>query len=1553
MSFVNNSSSTGINFIGSTSEAGRIGKPGPVSAPVSTSTSVPSGDRVAQSAGAQGQAKPVNFLDASPQVLQFKQLLSAGKFDDLEKLIAGMALKDLKELHLSVQEIAKIADGMGKGDLMAALPLVGSYTDSEKAAVKRLINNSAHLSVNQRVFLLKDNIGPGAVLEFIQKASDNDLKQLSSDNRRMALSVLDPSSSIWGTIVGAGTELITRRANGEQRPEDRLAGQILRSAKTESELHELLAQINQFGRDDAAHFYVKSLSPKELNDLSDGMKKELLQNLVDTGIQLPFFNLDLNSIANLDETLKMTFKEHADAASLLYQALSPKAQQSKEVQTIVAKSDDLMKDLAQLQEAIEKDKRSETLTQAKLADYRKRAETLKLQTAGNPELQQKAQALLDTLTSLQKDLRSAAKTQVVVVQDFTQTRSSIEKAKTALAGSQQALETLKTSLPQAQTRLKEREEQMLKLYGDVLESRKKLGGMEPRYTQLLNEMEAALQNPKTQKGKLAQLESFNQQLKQLESQFTVQGQEALGIMAEVNSISETLESNKVAYNRAAEQLNQECSDLRTNQSKLNKSLATYEQKVANLETGLSQAKKQYQELSQSGAQPTLLADLQKEITAIEKEIGTHRTSLSGVQKDYTQYLVPEVEKIELAQTQQNTERQALEPLFQVAEAIVDATGGLFQPLYDTLDYLKQKVSDLVSQTKEFASNWASRLAAGGSISSADIQAFQDNFSGHMDALKTQLAEAQKENAPELRSQLEAQIAALKALETTINELKTNIDQTDTAVGSLEKSLTHLTQATKQTESEINATNDLIDISKDAIINLQGKIAEIELKVTELKGNMAVYGDNLSVLKDKLNQSQADAQALQQKFSQGQISGVELSRLLKENQKLQQELQGSLSLLYQDMGRVSSKLDNNLQALKGHEDSLNDEQKNLETARQTAEKLRDQLKIQYAKNQGFITSTKQELLAQKSLAEKYPAVQEKHDQINGLLDQLEAGNKSAEAAITRANDSVLAVVPLNRKVDLSLKSVADVSENFNQLKSNQLSHLQQSMDLVNRKFVGLKEQAQAITQEVAAFEHSLRSGELPFNIADTLAHIDKLIQSQAIPAAQVDKLLALKGVLESARKLRLSGDVVLAQHQHVRADNSANYTAAQEANNAVRAELSQLESGISEAEAELKTGQQDMLTTQKKLLEMRKTLGITSADYNARLERYEDLLKRGDSLTPQEITELQDLEQGLSQIEAAQSIGNDRLKEQLTSLNTLKAKINKQIDSLSAKSKHLLDLKKRLSVSLNLLVGSRNHLAQKQMEIQNKRAELADSLAQIEKMLKDFPGSQELLAIRQQIVMELTETDLLLGRYGAELLQTDKDISASTKLIQDIDITLLTTTTIQEKLAMLVFQLTDLIQQGEALLADFQQLEQELNQMKAEVSESKNLLSEGIQLSHLTQSQKPSETVVSPKDSSTIASVQKFFGTGFSGLMRQRQISETTYEKDRQAKREKFMKALEQQVAQSRQNEGVWKAKIQDQAQLEKITEHLIQSAYNGQMNVSGINIVGLNEKVALQRIEQA
>ncbi|PKL75358.1 MAG: hypothetical protein CVV27_15795, partial [Candidatus Melainabacteria bacterium HGW-Melainabacteria-1] len=458
-------------------------------------------DQVTQTAGDRGRAAPVAIVGGGPQAERIRTLLASKDFDGIVALVNQLGINGIGKPDLSLDDIKAIASGLGQDQTFAR------YTAEERQAVEALLRAS-QLSPNEKVYGLKTLNGPDSVLSYVRSAPASELKSLSMTNRQMLLTVLDPGSSIWGTIQGAANEAILRRGNGEsQQIEDRFASKILRSARNEAEVRELLDKINQFNRDDVTFRYVMDLSAEELSGMSDSLKQELLRHLIDTGVSLPFgFNLDLNSVANFDETLGMTFKQHAQAARRLYVALSPTSRQSAEVQTLVAKSDDLMQQLTQIESSLQQDLKAGKLNQEKISAYRSQLEGLKTQYAHQPEVQQKVAALLGTLSQLQEGLSQASRTRVDGIGQLRQARTQLSQTQTSLKSAQTQVQQLEQKLKTQASQLDQSEAKLLGQLRQLAGLREQSAELGSELTSLLAEAEQ-LQNGSL-RGKLPQLDQL-------------------------------------------------------------------------------------------------------------------------------------------------------------------------------------------------------------------------------------------------------------------------------------------------------------------------------------------------------------------------------------------------------------------------------------------------------------------------------------------------------------------------------------------------------------------------------------------------------------------------------------------------------------------------------------------------------------------------------------------------------------------------------------------------------------------------------------------------------------------------------------------------------------------------------------------------------------------------------------------------------------------------------------------------------------------------------------
>lgn len=1537
MSVVNNNSS-GIQFISATSESARIGgRVTPAASPAATQGIAPVQDQVAQSAGQQGQAKPVNFLDDSPRLLQFRQYLATGQWESLLPLLESLSTREIAELGLSVEEINKLADGLGKGSLAAALPLVGSYTKQEQQAIQRLIQASTHLSINQRMYLLKENVGPGAVLAFIQTATPAELKKLSAANRQMALSVLDPGNSIWGNVSGATTELVSRRMKGEERLEDRLAGQILKSAANEQELRQLLQTLNQFSRDDAVYHYVMSLSAKELSELSDGMKKELLQHLVDTGVQLPLIHIDLNSIANLDETLQMTFKEHVQAAKLLYTALTPHAQQSQEVKDLVSRSDALMQELAQLEAAIRRDQAAGKLTAEKIAAYREQVLSLQSKYPENPEIRQKIQQLLNTLSSLQQGLKQAASTQLTIFKDMEQVRGTVKTLSATIQSSQRALERLKHSASQAQQQLKTHEEKLLKQYEHLIQLRKRFEGLEPRYTQILQEMENALQNPRTQKSKLAQLETLHQQLKQMERQLGEQNHNFQGLLAEIHSTSESLQAEQRQYNQQAELVNQQRDELLAQQSRLEQHLKQYQTQIARLEKGLQSAQQQFQTLKETGADPADLKQLNTEIQAISAELRTHQNLLQQTETDYRQYLVPEAEQLIVQQQSQEQEYQALEPQLVTLDAGVQALDATAASMDQELSALKKAMHEALEKSNAFLSDWQRRLTSGEAIASDQIQNFKAQLMAQMQELE-QYQQAEPEAVA-------AQLKALKELEATVLHLEKQLKASEQLESQLNVSVQTLQARQQRLETELKDAKEVIALSQQSLLHKEAKLKEIQAQIATMQTDLGQYAHQVQTLENALAARKQEALAAQQKYAQGELEGKELVQLLQANEAERTQLQTRLESMQQAIKRLQEQLDGNLESLQAQQRSLEAERNQLEQAVKQAEHLRFEWEQLQTQNLQQIEAAHHTLKALKSSAAQYPALNPKVQEVEQAIQRLEQKNQTMAQQLEASQQVLVETLPLQRQVVQTMQALEHTATRLSEVKFNELSSVQQEADQLNRTFIFLQEKAAAVQKEREQLEYQLRHANTPFAIADMQAQIEQLIRREGIAAADVQHLLNLSNQLKQMRQVRQQGDQTLRAHQSIRQNHLQHYSAAQQAVLNLRSQVEELETGIAQVEAELQAGKQHMLQTQRQILEMRKSLGITSSDYLQALSRYEALLKRGHRLSAADVQELEALERRLSGIEQQLLSTSETLRTRIGELNQLRSRLNQQIDQLKEKSQALSLLKNELGKSLQQLRTSQQQLLVQRQQLWQQREHLQGQLQHIESLLQLYPGSAELLEIREQLRQELAETDQLLNQYADEIHQTQQDIANSEQLMVEMDQVLESARNIQEKLLLLVIHLDDILKEGQQLLDELTDLQQTYKQQQEAVEHTQTLLASEIKMAEVPNSVATQGTEASFADreaSSPLHKLTKAWKESFSSWGRQRQQREAQREKIHQEERDKMLTLLEQQVALARQYERDWKEKNQQMAQFEKLLDLMIaRIAATGQTTGPVVNILGV------------
>jgi len=1533
-----------------------------------TSQPMPSGptaelrprENLVQTAGASGRAAPVELVKTtSVYSEQIRRLLVQNKFEDIAKVISQASPQALQGLELSSSEITKIAEGLGQGSWYQSLPLVGSYKDDQKQVIEKLVMAS-DISLNAKVSNLKELVGLDAVLSLVRSASVTELKQLSNANRHMAIAVLDPGNSIWGSIKSASSELVSRRIIGNRETEaDQIASKILRSVpagrQQEAQIKGLLASANNFNRDDITYRYVMDLQPAELLALSDEMKRHLMSQLLDTDIM----GLDLNKIGNLDEFFNMTFKEHASAALLLFKSMQPEAQQSEAVQTLVKKSDELMRQVQALEQSLKQDLASGQLNREKMGEYQQQLQSLKSEYADQPELKAKVTELLQNLSTLQGQLDVAERVQAetqnrlsALPEQIKQAQAHLEQVEASLKPYLEALDQSKESLSQAETQLKAKYQELLNLHSQ-------LQGPD---NELVQQMQSVLNRSTPLSETESQLRQLTQQLTALEQNVNRQGLDIEAIQARISETNADLALHRNTYNTASKAFETQQQELQSDKQVLDGLMANYRQQVQTLATGLAQVETKWQAVSDN----PFLKDsdrqmLQTSVTEASKEVNEHRAAQQNLSQQYQQALEP-LGQLETSLTQQQSRAASIPAAEQEIGFIQSATNFVGEKVNAAYDYVAEKVKSALNLVTGTLTGARQDLAQ--AKSAEDLAAIELNIQSKINEINTYgdkvLSNSDlQSNLNELK-QLQQQIQKTKEKLDATKDLKSTLDSAQSdfekKAGSLASTIQNATSAAEATKTEIinrwtsniQAVNQKLDETKTAVDNYAGNIASFQ---ADLQSNR----DAKTKLKEEyeaklLGQHQPEAlNKFRQAMSQLDAQQVEIERQLQASQgqltKLNQEMQSQTKLLqgYQtSLNKELSALDHAGADVKLQLEGLEAQHtENLETFKQNQD-LIDELQQMMSPDNPLSPVIQQELAR---LTQMQSSLKQVIDETQALLhdkssfDQIDQIRHALKASVAQTQSTL----------STGLSRIEDFKTGPLKTTETRMSEIREQFDTIHQNSVASRQALNQLFAELEQAAQTQTGGLTQTQIGAKIAAAFRDIQNIGdLEHLQIRGGFELSGRIQEA--IGRANDTI-ATNQRQTQQTTAELDAADATINTIRANVSGVQGQIGQLEQEAQAHQQALLSSQRELLSQRRNIGINSQAYQESLTRMDFLLSMGRPLSAQEQQEFRQLEANLAQIESSLLQTAGELQERVTALNVFKSRINQNINILNSSLAQLSVLARDLITKSPALESSQQDLQTHKQVLNGLRAEV---MSEIQRLRNDFmlAGSEDGQNTLRQLEADLAYLD-------AKISEVQQNIDENSSVLQRIDRTKERIDTDIEQIIGLLGQLQllqgkveDLLGEANRQLKEAQDLLGLTTQLKNEVTtvaqeaETLNVAapaSGGLQPTSQASSQGvPSvETEVSNRKE---ALQKESFSRQLSNRLTsfwsgQRRSSEQKIEADHQAQRQAFHHDLEQRLDLARQYNTDLKAQVAEQAQLEQITDHLIEQIQQGQRANSGLNLV--------------
>ncbi|MEZ0374618.1 MAG: hypothetical protein ACAI44_36360 [Candidatus Sericytochromatia bacterium] len=1536
---------------GSVQEAGAqapIGQAPPPAPPTTPApqTQLEPQDQVSQSAGASGRAAPVEIV--GPQSAQIRVLLTRKDFDAIAALVNQLGVRGIGHPDLSLTEIKAIASGLGQDSTFAR------FTAEERQAVQALLLAS-QLTPNQKLEGLNQLLGPEAALSYIRTTSPTELGKLSFTNRKLMLDQLVSSNSTWGSIKGAANEAVNRRYLGNsQQGEDRIASKLLRASRNEQELRELLGQMNQFSRDDVAFRYVMDLSAQELAGLSDAFKQELMANLIDTGVSFYGLNLDLNNVANIDETLNMTFKQHAEAAKRLYVALRPEARKSSEVQALVAKSDVMMQQIAQIEQSLNQDLQAGKLTEEKIKSYRTQLQSLQTQYPNQPDVQQKVGELLKTLSKLQEGLNQAAQARIQGNSALAQTQAQLKATQASLKTTEGLVQKLNGSLKASETKLGQAESKLLAQLGQLAALRGTAGQLGEEFTGLLAQAEA-LQQKASLRGQMPELDQLLAKLQQAESKLQGLSGEQTLIHTQLGQIRAQLTQQRQEYADTVKAFNGDRDKLSIQTQQLGQLLQSYSAQIGQLEENFAKARTQLDGLDQTALPDAERGKLQQELDAVRRDIDSHQASYQKLDETLKATIVPAAQQIEAGRAALQPQQQAVEQSFarvedklETAATIETSVGEATAQVKSALELTKEKAVSLNDSLRGKLSN----------MSRKQLEQAKTDIDKMVQQLKAEDASGE---------QIQDELGKLGELKGMIQELTDALNNSQDVQKSLGSTLKQLKQQSDSMTAELGHATTALDQANHEVEAAQKSVQQTQQTLSELSSSMAAYEKEIQAWSTQLAEldqandtSKQDFNKVLEPLRQGgkptaSVDPALSQQIEQENKKLvdsfasidsrRQKIQQQLDQLKGKMTGIRSEMDGQRKKLVDYQSVLNTKTQALQTTQTQVLDLNTKLTTINANNRSLLQENEAKL-AQLSKQPKNKTVAAALDQARKKCEELKAQIKATEKLAGETTQQTDKLLLLNRNAQTVQQSLDQGITAIDGFMGGDLAKTQTAVTAVDQHFQDLNQEKALLQTKAQDLMRRMQGGGITINELRTelKAIFDKVKDGQTL-----GQLEGIGKTLMEVWQALEKGESLLAIQGQLLTDASTLQGRASQEVMAMTTLLSALSTETSQMEHEVQETQRGLLETQRSLLAQRRQLGITSPAYQQALERYSQLLNSGGSLSEKDVRELGALEQQLSTIEAGLAQTSQDLSDRITSMNMLKARVNTRIDELNQKSGRLVALRGQLVELRAKLAQSGSGLQQHLQDLRSRRESLVQALEQL-KGLTGFEGVAEYQQLKAQLMEALANVDAQLNAIEGSIQAGDQAVSKIDATVGQIDEKLQAATNLKSRLEMVKGKIAEIQEQLGKLKKELDELASLAAKLKSDLEAVKGGAEAIVALDGAAPRPAAAASAQDPPAVDTQSGTQRselgkqsFANkltnqlTQFWGASQRR--SETKREEEHQAKRQAFLKDLEQRMQLSRQYQQELAEQNARSQGLEDITAHLVEQTLHGENHSSGLNVV--------------
>ena len=1517
---------------------------------------IPTQDNVAQSS-ATGRAQSVAAVvhnNHDNAIIQ--NFIAKKEFGQLRDYLVNNG-RNMKGLDLSLTEIRAIAEAFGKGDMTASFPLIGSYTDQDKLAMKLLIEAS-DININSKLTLLKEFSGDDALFSFARSASLETLEGLSAVNRRNLINVLDPGQGTLATVSSAVTEAYSRRLMGAtHQQEDSLVSRLLRSTRNESELRSLLTQVNEFNRDDVVYRFVMDLSPQELSQLSDDLKKDLLSMLVDAGIQLPFFgpgvgsiNVDLNAVGNLDETLNMTFDEHAHAARRLYTAMAEGTQQSDEVQNLVQKSDELVNQLQAIEQSLQQDLQNNTISREKIASYLSQVQGLQGQFADRPEARAKVQSLLQTLTQIQENLGTASQLRSQTVSALNQSESALEQTETSISTVQNQLSRLGTELQSLNNQVETAENQLVSQYRQMANIRQQMGQLSEEHQQAFEQMQSILNGQDIGPEGLRELESLNQRMKQLESQ--LQDPSKSSLFRRVDDLQSTIDQKRAAFNTAIADFNHSRQNLAHQSQRLGQLIERYENQIQTLDAGHAQAQSKLAGLDGTGLTESELAGLRTEVDEARHAIETHRGSLQAIQRTYNNTIVPGAQTA--LQSGAQLERQSAE-----IGAQLESLDTQSQVLETAQEQNVQEHQSISVQFKDFFDIYSviKDMATGGvpNMSPERLAEVRDKIEYLLDKFSMV-------PVPEVVK------ARLNELESLLNQIKlteSRIAQTSAVSNQLGTALSELQQRKSAAEQGIQAANSAVETAETRLSEAERSVRESTEKLDKLNTQIAKQEEQLDSFIAQLDSTDASNQASKIEFMQ-QLKAMRdaqgtgntesnkpnpnaLLETFKANDSNRVAIHEELERLQKSISETRLAMQAENSVLAEHRNHLKTQSEALETARQSVLSHRQELAKIQSENTALLAEN--EIILNRYQSDVPPSMQDTINELKQAQDKLQGLKNDVDKQLLSAQSSVDSVITAQRKLANTDSTIRAQEDKITQFIQNEISSAHTTGQNVRQKFAAYAQHNDALNSRLNNLLQQVSGTGSTMSIEEFKDEAIKLFM-EANDTQSLANMQAIRDIFIRVRSILASTDTLVANSSSTMDRVQGILNEAETALSSFDELMADVTGEVSEMTEQVNQAQDRMLSAQRALLSQRRALGIQSESYQQALSRYEALINQGGNLSPDDITALHHLEAQLGSIEAQLLENNSSLQEDILSLNHLKSRVSIRSQELFNKVLELNQLKENLMRERPQLAASQAMLQQRYDELGAQRNQLAAEIDELRRQANATGNIAEVQDALNTLEGLLAEIDSRRAELGDRLRQSEGLLINIDNTVLRIDTSILAGQNILAQLELLAAKIDDSINQANELLGQSRDVLDQLKRIQTDSQNVKELAEKSGYVSQAPTNNNDNQLSSEDISATDIAAGQELrskqrFSTKLSDQLTsmwagRRRAEDSAHQAEFQDKREAFQAVLEQKLSDARRYDTELAEAIRIQQELEHVIEGFVDDAAQGHSAPATLNVLQEN-----------